>query len=168
MGRKIIFVAWLVFFSSLANAQSEKKKLPDVQVNSLEGVKTQTSTWNNQEKPILISFWATWCKPCVEELDAISEVYENWKQETGVRVYAVSIDDSRNTSKIKPLVNGKEWPFEVYNDLNGDLRRAMNVNNVPHTFLLNSKREIVYEHNSYSPGDEEEVFEQIKKLTQVK
>ena len=114
---------------------------------------------------MLINFWATWCKPCVEELDALSDVYENWRKESGIRIIAISIDDARNASKIKAFVNSKDWPFEVYNDNNGDLRRAMNVSNIPHSFLINKQGEIVYEHTSYTSGDEAQVYEEIKKIS---
>ena len=79
-----------------------------------------------------------------------------------MKLIAVSIDDARNSAKVKPFVDGKSWDYEVYLDENGELKRAMGVNNVPHTFLMNGKGEIVYQHNSYSPGDEEELLEKIK------
>ena len=62
------------------------------------------------------------------------------------------------------LPNRKDWPFEIYLDSNSDLKRALNVNAIPHTFLLNSKNEIVWQHTSYFDGDEEELFEEIQKL----
>ena len=42
----------------------------------------------------------------------------------------------------------------------------MGVNNVPHTFLVNKKGEIVYSHNNYAPGDEEILYEEILKISQ--
>lgn len=162
--KKYLFLAFLIL-SSLVHAQISKKKLTDVEVLNLDGDKIRSNSWSNGENLMVISFWASWCKPCVEELDAISEVYENWQKESGIRLIAISIDDARNSSKIKAFVNGKDWPFEVFNDNNGDLRRAMNVNNIPHTFLINNKGEIIYEHTSYSPGDETLLYEEIKKLS---
>ncbi|MCG8582940.1 MAG: TlpA family protein disulfide reductase [Bacteroidales bacterium] len=140
-------------------------QLPSVNIKTLKGKTINTSTLNNDGKPMVISFWATWCKPCVNELTNISEVYPDWQDETGVKVIAISIDDSRSMTRIAPFINGKGWEFEVYADPNGDLRRAMNVVNVPHTFLLNGQGQVVYQHTSYNEGDEEELFSKILQLT---
>jgi thiol-disulfide isomerase/thioredoxin len=138
-------------------------KVPDVQIKKLDGSKVSTSEIiKNDGKPVVISFWATWCKPCKKELDAIAEEYENWQKETGVKLIAISIDDSRTSAKVPTDVKSKGWKYEVYLDENQDFKRAMNVNNVPHTFLINGKGEIVWSHNSYSDGDEEKLYENIK------
>ena len=110
------------------------------------------------------SFWATWCKPCKKELDAISENYTDWQKETGVKLIAVSVDDARSIAKVPTDVKTKGWEYEIYTDENGDLQRAMNVNNVPHTFIVDGAGNIVYSHNSYAEGDEDVLFENIKKL----
>ena len=140
------------------------QELANAEIKNLQGQTINTSTLKNNDGPLVISFWATWCKPCAKELDAITEVYDDWQEETGVKVIAVSIDDSRNAAKIGPFANGKDWPFEVYIDPNSDLKRALNVNAIPHTFLLNANKEIVWQHTSYLDGDEEELYEEILKL----
>jgi len=101
---------------------------------------------------------------CKKEIFDIADVYEDWVEETGVKLIAISIDDARNSGKVAPYVNGKGWEYEVYIDSNQDFKRALNVNNVPHTFLVNGKGEIVWQHNSYSEGDEDELYEAVKKL----
>ncbi len=158
---------WIVFFtmcSSLTIAQTQKSLLPNISLKSLEGKTVNTIDFENNGKPIVISFWATWCKPCAKELDAISEIYNDWQDETGVKVIAISIDDSRNAAKVAPYANGKDWPFDIYIDANSDLKRALNVNAIPHTFLLNGEKEIIWQHTSYFDGDEEELYEEILKL----
>jgi alkyl hydroperoxide reductase subunit AhpC len=97
-------------------------------------------------------------------LNTIKEVYEEWQEETGVKIIAVSIDDARGASRVKPLVNGSGWEYEVYIDQNQDLKRAMNVVNVPHTFIINGKGEIVWQHTSFVEGSEEELIELVKKV----
>lgn len=151
----------VIFIYSNSIAQN---KIPSVEVKNIGGENINTSSISNDGKPIIISFWATWCKPCVQELTAISEQYEEWQKETGVKVIAVSTDDSRNMARVQPFVNSRSWEYEIYLDPNGDFKRALNVNNIPHTFLVNGKGEIVWQHNSYTPGDEEELFELVKKL----
>ena len=152
-----------IFNSFTSFAQTGKDKLPEVDVKKLDGSSFNTKNFENDGKPIIIDFWATWCKPCVTELTNISDVYPGWKKETGVKIIAISIDDARNTSKVAPFVNGKNWDFEVYLDPNGDLKRAMNVNTVSDTFLLHSKKEIIWQHNSYAEGDEDKLYEMVKK-----
>jgi len=160
-----IFISLLatILFSSLSVAQN--RTLPSVDVKTLDGGSINITAIENNDKPIVISFWATWCKPCKKELNTIAEVYEDWQDETGVKLVAISIDNARSMNKVAPYVNASDWDYEVYIDPNGDLKRAMGISTVPHTFLLNSKKEIIWQHKGYVDGDEDELFEQIKKLS---
>lgn len=162
--RKIGIIILISLIGFYANAQ----KLPSANVKNLKGEVVNSNTFNNDGKPMIISFWATWCKPCIRELMTINDEYVDWQEETGVKLIAISIDDARTMNKVAPFVNGKAWDYEVYIDSNADLKRAMNVNNVPHTFLLDGNGEIVWQHNSYAPGDEEELYENVKKLSEGK
>ncbi|MFH1001463.1 MAG: TlpA disulfide reductase family protein [Bacteroidota bacterium] len=157
----------LFLMVNLSLSLSAQKYLPAVEIESLKGDKIKASGLSNNENPIIISFWATWCKPCISELEAINDEYEKWQEETGIKLIAISIDDERSTSKVKTMVYGKDWPFEIYLDKNQNLKRALHIINIPHTFLLNGKGEIVWQKNSYLPGSEQELFEEIKKLTEV-
>ena len=161
---KKLFLSLLatILFSTLSIAQN--RALPSVDVITVTEERFNITDLENNGKPIVISFWATWCKPCKEELNTIAEVYEDWQDETGVKLVAISIDNSRSMAKVAPYVNASDWDYEVYIDPNGDLKRAMGISTVPHTFLLNSKKEIVWQHKGYVDGDEDELLEQIKKL----
>lgn len=152
-------------FMFLATLKAQKQySLPTADVQDLKGQTVSTSTFSNEGKPMIISFWATWCKPCIAELSAIHEEYEAWAEETGVKLVAISVDDQRNVAKVAPFVNGRGWNYEVYCDPNGNFKRAMSVNTVPHTFLLDGQGNIVWQHNAYNPGDEEHLFEMIEKV----
>jgi cytochrome c biogenesis protein CcmG/thiol:disulfide interchange protein DsbE len=146
------------------NQEKKVRKLPIVDVKTLDGKTVNTATLSNNGKPIIISFWATWCKPCVAELTAISDVYTDWQEETGVKLIAVSIDDSRTSAGVKPLVDGKGWDYEVLLDANSDFKRAMNVNLVPQTFILNGNGEIVWQHTSFSQGSELGLIDVVRKI----
>ena len=156
-----------VFISSCAVAQEgvfTYNKLPSVKLKTVKGLPFTSDSINNSGKPIIISFWATWCKPCVRELTTISDVYDDWVKETGVKLYAISVDDSRSMTLVAPMVNGKGWDFSVLLDPNSDFKRAMNVGPIPHTFLLNGKGEVVFQHTSFSEGDELGLIEMVRKL----
>ena len=162
MKKLILSISIIAIFTTLSFSQT--RTLPSVEVKTLDGENINIQEIENSGKPIVISFWATWCKPCKKELNAIAEIYEDWQEETGVKLIAISIDDTRSMSKVAPYVNASDWDYEVYLDPNRDLARAMGVSTVPHTFLLNGKNKIVWQHKGYVDGDEEELLEQIEKI----
>ena len=164
--KKIIILSLILLTGSWTFGQgvTEMKTLPSVNIKTLDGQPFNTSQIQNDGKPIVISFWALWCKPCKKEMEAYNENYEDWQEETGVKIYAVSIDDARSTAKVLPFVRGHDWQMEVLLDPNGDFKRAMNVNLIPHTFLLDGTGKVVYQHTSYYEGLEDEFFELIKKV----
>lgn len=139
-------------------------KIPSATVQTMDGKKVNTADFSNNGKPMIINFWATWCAPCKRELNTIAESYADWQKETGVKLIAISIDDARSMSRVAPYVNGQDWEYEIYLDPNSDFKRALNVNNVPHTFLVNGKGEIVWQHNNYEPGDEKVLYAKVKEL----
>lgn len=161
--KKILAIAIVFALCSMA-FKFDGQKIPAAVLKKLDGTKINSTSFSNGGKPMIIDFWATWCKPCKKELDAIAETYGDWQKETGVKLIAISIDDARSSSKVVTDVKAKGWTYEVYIDENQDFKRAMNVNNVPHTFLVNGKGEIVWSHNSYAEGDEAKLYEALKKI----
>ena len=162
---KQLFLILLLISSINIFGQDANQKIPSVNIKDLNGKTFNTSDIKNDGKPIIISFWATWCKPCCKELASYAEHYEKWKEETGVKIYAIAIDDSRSSSRVQPFINGKDWDFDVLIDSNGDFKRALNVVNVPHTFIIDKNGNIVYQHTVYADGDEFKIIEEVKKLT---
>ena len=166
--KKSIFLSAFLLVSCVIFAQqttlTKNKQLPVVSIKDVKGNPFSTSKITNNGKPVIISFWATYCKPCIKELTTIADVYAEWKEETGVQIYAVSIDDARSSSQVGPLANGKGWDYTVLLDQNGDFKRAMNVGPIPHTFLLNGKGEIVWQHTSFSEGSELELIDLVRKV----
>lgn len=146
--------------ASLLRAQS----LPAIQLKDIKGKSVNTAELTNNGKPLIISFFALWCKPCMKELNAIEEVYEDWQKETGVHMIAVSIDDARNSSKVPSFVRAHNFEWTTLLDPNSDFKRAMGVNQIPHLFLLDGAGNIVWQHTSYNEGSEEEIYNQLIKL----
>ncbi|MDR3046509.1 MAG: TlpA family protein disulfide reductase [Bacteroidales bacterium] len=167
--KKILFAVIILFSVSTMVAQeaSEKKnlkKLPAIDVKTLDGKTLNTKDISNDGKPIVMSFWATWCKPCVAELRAIADVYDDWVEETGVKVVAVSTDDAKSVARVAPFVKGNNWIFDILLDQNKDFQRAMSIPEVPFLCILNGNGEIVWSHTSYLPGSEEEIYKIVKAL----
>ena len=166
MKKRILTILSIVVL--ITNCFAQTRSLPSVNVKTLDGNSMNILKLENNGKPIVINFWATWCKPCKKELNNIAEIYTDWQNETGVKIVAISIDDSRSTGKVAPYINASDWDYEIYLDQNGELKRAIGVSTVPHTFLLNGNNEIIWQHKGYVDGDEDELFEQIQKITSNK
>jgi len=154
--KKILFLLCFAF-SLTAFSQNE---LPNVDLETTDGKTINMHDAADQDNVVVVSLWATWCVPCLKELDAISEVYDEWQEETNVQLIAVSVDDSRTVKRVKPLINGKGWDYTILIDANNDLKRALGAATVPLTLLVKDNK-IVYRHSGYSPGAELELYEKI-------
>ena len=160
--KKYLFIFTLVL---LVVSNKVSAQLPAVTLKTMDGKTVSTDTLRNNGKPFIVDFFATWCKPCNRELDAISEVYQDWQEETGVRIFAVSIDQGQNINKVKPLVDSHNWDYDVLLDPNGDFKRALGVQMIPYVLICDGKGNIFYKHNGYADGDEEELIAKVKELT---
>ena len=139
---------------------------PDLLLKDTEGNAVQTIDLIQNDGPIVFCFWATWCSPCKRELNNYAELYDDWVEETGVKIVAVSIDDQRSVNRVAPYVNSVGWEYDILLDPNREFARAMNVNNVPHTFVVDQEGMVVWSHNNYADGDEYELQEELEKLAE--
>lgn len=140
-----------------------QENFPAVAIKNLAGKEMNFSKLVSGDTAVIVSFWATWCVPCVMELDNINDVYADWQKEKPFKLMAVSIDDARTSQRVKPFVKGKGWAFDVYTDVNNDLKRALNITDVPYVLIIKNNR-VVYQHTGYVAGNEDELLQKIKNL----
>ena len=160
MNKIVLALSFLVVLGGEVLAQ----KLPQITLKDITGKSVRVDTLSNNGKPFIIDFFATWCKPCNRELDAIAEVYEEWQEETGVKLFAVSIDRAQNTNKVKPLVDNHGWTYDVLLDPNSELRRTFGGELIPYVVVCDGKGNVVYKHNGYTDGAENELIEKVREL----
>jgi peroxiredoxin len=153
------------FVWMLTSATLWSQTLPSTTLKDIEGNAINTTDLIQAEGPTVFCFWATWCSPCKRELNNYAELYEDWVDETGVKIVAVSIDDMRSMNRVAPYVNSVGWEYDILLDPNREFARALNVNNVPHTFVVDENGTVVWSHNNYADGDEYELYEELVKLT---
>jgi thiol-disulfide isomerase/thioredoxin len=159
--RKLLVSFFVCLLAGMGMAQAQ---LPAVTLKAIDGSVVQTETLNNDGKPFIIDFFATWCKPCNRELSAIAEVYDEWQEETGVKIIAVSIDQAQNVGKVKPLVDENEWEYEVLLDPNSEFLKAMGGQMIPYVVVVDGNGNIVSKHSGYTDGAENELLEEVRKL----
>lgn len=141
-----------------------QKQVPNLNLVNLDGKSFSLKTdFAEKDKLYVFSFWATWCTPCISELDELNDVQEEWKKTINLEIVAVATDDSRTQKRVKPLVNGKDWSFRVLLDTNQDLKRALSIVNIPYTIVVKNGS-IVHIQNGYVPGNEKELLEKLKSL----
>ena len=134
-------------------------------IKTIDGKSINTKLTYNKKGLTVYSFWATWCVPCINELDDIHKEIEKW-DDANVKIVAISTDDSRTKRRVRPMVNGKKWNFEILLDENQALKRALNINAIPHTIVTKGTR-IIYRRIGYKPGEENHLYEFILKNSTV-
>lgn len=157
--KKLTLIAFLGLF--LMSFTSFNDLFPSVELKSLDGKTVNTDEFINDGKLTVVSFWATWCSPCKRELDAIADIYPDWQEDYDVDLVAITIDNSRQLTKVPGIVSSKNWDYTVLSDSKQKLQRALNFETIPQTFLLDKDGKIVYSHNGYNPGDEDHLEEII-------
>lgn len=150
---------------SLLTMAQAQQNLSSIEVKKLNGETIDILEYvQEQGKTTVLSFWATWCSPCKKELDAIADFYPEWQEDFNMELIAVSIDTRRAFAKIGPMVQSRGWDYLILTDENQQLMQALNVQAVPHTFIISPQGEILWQHSSYVPGDEYELEDQLKAL----
>lgn len=157
--------AFIAVLCCMAFAPQSGRQIPSADLKSLDGKVVDAATLTNDGKPMILFVWEITCQPCIKEFNAIAPLYDTWKKETGLKIVAVSVDDNRSAPRVKPLVRTRGWPFEVYLDPNQAFKRAMNVPLCPYVFVLNGNGEVVWQKGGYTPGDENIIYDIVKKVS---
>ena len=139
--------------------------LPDVQVENAQGKMISTRSLVNG-KPLIISYWSIACKPCIQELNAINDQLEEWREEADFDVVAVSVDDVRLKATAKAKAAAMGWDFTCIYDANQALKRAMNVSLTPQSFVVDAEGNIVFSHSGYTPGSESVLLEKVLEISE--
>ena len=140
----------------------ERVVAPDFSLETLSGEEISLSDFEG--KVVLISFWATWCGPCLQELPHLDKMLEEFKDE-GLVVLAINTDGSDTRSSVRRVVKRKKFKMPILMDLDGAVSATLNPRGVnPYTIVIDRKGRIAEEHEGYSPGDEEETEELVKAL----
>lgn len=155
--RNSLFATFLIVF--LSSFIAVDKTFPPIKVKDLSGQTVNVQDYLGKGHLTVVSFWATWCSPCKRELDAIAELYPDWQEDYGVELIAITIDDARGFAKVPAMVGSKGWEYTILADTKQELQRALNFQTVPQTFVLDGEGNIIYTHNGYNPGDEDELQE---------
>lgn len=162
--KRFLLATFVLLMSCVAVSYAQ---LPSVQLKALDGKTIDTATLSNDGKPFIISFFASWCKPCNRELSAIAEVYDDWKEETGVKLYAISIDQGQNAQKVKPFVDNHGWEYDVLLDPNSDFKRALGINLIPHVLIVDGSGKIVESRSGYTEGSEGHLIEKVREILEA-
>ncbi len=149
----------LLFLSNFMYAQSSAS---DFILENINGESVQLSDVL-QKGPVFINFWATWCKPCRQEMDEIQKLYQEFHPK-GIQFLAISVDAEKSVSKVKPYIKSKHYSFTVLLDTNGDIARDYYAQAVPFSVLVNTEGEIVYSNLGYKRGDELKLIKIFEKL----
>ena len=157
--KKIISIFTLIV--SMGALVAQEADFPEATIRDLKGHKVNIKAESDEGKTVVLAFWATWCGPCMLELNAINDKIDDWRSEAEFQFYAVSLDDSKTVGRVQPMVNGKGWDFDILLDTNNDLKRLLNFSTPPFTVIVKNGK-IMYKHLGYQPGSEDELFEKIK------
>lgn len=105
------------------------------------------------EGPVLVDFWATWCKPCLASLPSVQALHERW-QARGLTVIGVSIDGPRNFARVRPFARRLGLGYPIVLDEDGSLQQRFRVSAVPTSVLIAPGGRIVRVHAGWSPGED--------------
>jgi cytochrome c biogenesis protein CcmG/thiol:disulfide interchange protein DsbE len=162
MLRSLAVIALVFLLASSLSSQEETKKAASFSLKDIDNKEVVLDSLLGKG-PIVVDFWATWCKPCIIALDHVRDIYREYK-DRGLTVVAINEDDPRNVAKVKPMVASHRWDFCILMDPDKDVKRLYHVAAFPTTFVLDHEGNLVNRHVGYVPGNEKELKKEIEDL----
>jgi peroxiredoxin len=140
-------------------------KAADFTLRDIDGKSVSLS--GHADKVVVMSFWATWCGPCKEEMPHLQKMYTEKKDE-GFVVLSISTDDARSASRVKPFIKKNGYTFPVLLDRDSSVIGTWNPSKtLPYTVVLDRKHEVAKQSAGYNPGDEKELETLVTELLGV-
>ena len=112
---------------------------------------------------IMVNFWATFCVPCLSELETYREL-QNRHHEKGFNVLAVSVDQPQTQARVRSFALARKFPFPTLLDPEQQVYRLYQVSVLPTTVLINRQGHIVFRKEGFEPGDEVELESRLTQL----
>jgi peroxiredoxin len=119
---------------------------------------------------VLLNFWATYCIPCLTELEAYRALQLRHANEAGpglpggLRIVAVSVDGPQTVARARSFARTRAFPFPVVLDPEQDAYRLYNVSVMPTSLLIDAEGRIVHRQEGFQPGDEADLERRIEAL----
>lgn len=158
---RCLFVALLLCLAGPAAAETRAAAAP-FETTDLEGKRIAIKDF--QGKPLIVTFWATWCVPCKKAIPYIDGLVEKHGAEK-LGALAISIDDSRTQSQVRGTAKRYKWALPVAIDQNGDIATALNPRGLaPYTLFIDREGRIAHAREGFAPGDEKLFDEWAAKL----
>ena len=115
------------------------------------------------EGPVVVDFWATWCKPCIKGLPKIQALSKEYTGR-GVQVLTINIDGPRNLPKVRPFMRRYKLQLPVLLDPTNEVLKQFHLAGVPATLVIAADGEVFYKHQGYRPGDEKKLKAKLDEL----
>ena len=154
---RLLLLILLLLASGLAAADKASFRL-----RSLDGATVDLADLC-AKGPVLLSFWATFCEPCKQEIPHLVDLVSHF-QEQRLQLALITVDSPRSQKQVKPFVASKGWTMPVLLDPNGQTMKKLKGVNPPYTLLISPSGEVLYSHSGYKPGDEKRLEKELAEL----
>ena len=134
---------------------AQQTSIPIVDLKDIDGKTISSSLIIEPGTSTLVVFWKSSSGKCCDNLEMLQEAWNETLKQKGVRMVAICVDCNGSWSYVKPLVNGNNWDFDTFIDVNGDFKRAMSVGDVPYTMLFDEDQNLLCRYNSVCSGSQE-------------
>jgi len=152
----------VVFTTLLMAGPASAASASDFTLRDLDGRTVTLSSFKG--KVVILSFWATWCGPCKEEMPHLQSMYADLKDD-GLVVVSVSTDDARTASRVKQFIRSMRYTFPVVLDKDSSVIATYNSSKtMPYTVVIDREFNVAKVHTGYNPGDEKELRELVETL----